>query len=223
MKKLAHEEIIDQMKARIISGEWNPGDRLPTMQSLAEHFKLSITSVREALRILENQRIVSIEHGRGVFITNNPNLIENPMANIPDIENSSLLQLLEARLVIEPELAAFCAIRASTAHQRELVILADTMEEQMRQGGDHFSTDVRFHQNIAEGADNPFLAKMLSVLSDLSAEGRRATDKLPNMKTKALSYHKLLAIAITERQAEQAHTLMKSHIQDMINSLIERR
>jgi GntR family transcriptional repressor for pyruvate dehydrogenase complex len=95
------------------------------------------------------------------------------------------------------------------------------MEQEMKQGGDHFATDVQFHQTIAEGADNPLLAEMLSVISDLSAQGRRDTDKLPNMPQKAVGYHRLIAIAIEERQAEQARGLMKSHIQDMINAVKE--
>ncbi|MCD9020864.1 FadR/GntR family transcriptional regulator [Cohnella silvisoli] len=219
MKKLAHEEIIEQMKARIVSGEWKPGERLPTMQQLAEEFKLSRTAVREALRILENQRIVSIEHGRGVFVSNNPDLLEDPTGNMRLLEFGSLLQLLEARLVVEPEMAAFCAQRVSTAQTKRIRELAERMEEEMRQGSDHFTTDVQFHQAIAEGANNPLLAEMLTVLADLSARGRRETDKLPHMQTKAASYHRLIAIAIEERQADQARSLMRSHIQDMINAV----
>lgn len=222
MKKLAHEEIIERMKSRIVSCEWKPGERLPTMQQLAGEFKLSLTAVREALRILENERIVSIEHGRGVYVSNNPELLNNPMSGMRGMEAGTLLQLLEARLVIEPELAAYCAVRASTPQVKEILHLALIMEEQMKQGEEHFSTDVGFHQKIAEGANNPLLAQMLTVVADLSAQGRRETDKLPHMQAKAISYHKLIAIAIEERQTDQARFLMKSHIQDMINSVKER-
>jgi GntR family transcriptional repressor for pyruvate dehydrogenase complex len=63
---------------------------------------------------------------------------------------------------------------------------------------------------------------MLTVIADLSAQGRRETDKLPHMQDKAISYHRLIAIAIEERQADQARYLMKWHIQDMINAMKER-
>ncbi|RED64990.1 FadR/GntR family transcriptional regulator [Cohnella lupini] len=221
MKKLAHEDIIEKMKSRMRSGEWKPGDRLPTIQQLSLEYKLSITAVREALRVMADHRIVSIEHGRGVFVSNNPQLLEDPMGGLRDSEQGSLLQLLEARLVVEPELAAFCATRATASQTSNLRELAERMELEMKQGGDHFGTDVLFHQTIAEGADNPLLAEMLSVISDLSAQGRRDTDKLPNMPQKAVGYHRLIAIAIEERQAEQARGLMKSHIQDMINAVKE--
>ncbi len=219
MKKLAHEEIMEQLQARIRSGEWKPGERLPTMQHLAAQYRLSLTAVREALRLLESRRIVSIEHGRGIFVTSDPGLLEDPVASIREMETHSLLELLEARLVIEPELAGYCAVRASEARARFIRELADRMELQMKQGEDHFTTDVRFHQEIAEGAGNPLLAQMLSVVSDLSAQGRRETDKLPHMQDKAAGYHRLIAIAIQERDADQARTLMKAHIQDMMHAI----
>ncbi len=219
MKKLAHEEIMEHLQERIRSGEWKPGERLPTMQDLALHYKLSLTAVREALRLLESRSIVSIEHGRGIFVSHDPGLLEDPAASIRGMETHSLLELLEARLAIEPELAAYCAMRSSAARAKSIRKLADRMEAQMKRGEDHISSDVQFHQEIAEGAGNLLLARMLSVVSDLSAQGRRETDKLPHMQDKAAGYHRLIAIAIQERNAQQARALMKSHIQDMIHAI----
>ncbi|SFB26259.1 GntR family transcriptional regulator, transcriptional repressor for pyruvate dehydrogenase complex [Cohnella sp. OV330] len=189
------------------------------MQELASRYGLSLTAVREALRLLESRRVVSIEHGRGIFVRNDPGLLEDPMAPIKGMEIRSLLELLEARLAIEPELAAYCALRASAAQAKSIRELSDLMEAQMKRGEEHFQTDVRYHQEIAEGAGNPLLAQMLSVVADLSAQGRRETDKLPLMREKAASYHRLIAIAIQERELEQARALMKAHIQDMINAI----
>src|SRR5690606_15852811 len=138
MKKLAHEEIRERLEARIRSGEWKPGERLPTMQELAAEYKLSLTAVREALRLLESRRLVSIEHGRGIFVSPDPELIADPVAPIRGMEPRSLLELLEARLAIEPELAAYCAMRCSVVHARSIRELADQVEERMERGGDHF-------------------------------------------------------------------------------------
>ncbi|MFC4596674.1 FadR/GntR family transcriptional regulator [Cohnella hongkongensis] len=219
MKKLAHEEILKRMEEKIRSGEWKPGERLPTMPQLASSYGYSLTAVREALRVLESRRIVSIEHGRGIFVSHDPELLNDPAERLRGMEPQSLLQLLEARLAIEPELAAYCAVRSSVAQARSIGELADRMEAQMKAGEDHFATDVRFHQEIADGAGNPLLAQMLSVIADLSAKGRRETDKLPHMREKAISYHRLIATAIAERQSDQARVLMKAHIQDMLNAV----
>jgi GntR family transcriptional repressor for pyruvate dehydrogenase complex len=222
MKKSAHEEVLDNMREKIRSREWKPGERLPTMQQLAKHYKLSLTVIREALRVLESRRIVSIKHGRGIYVSNDPHLLDDPMSPLREMTTQSLLHLLEARLAIEPELAAHCAVRATMPQIRSIRESAERMETQMETGEDHFETDVRFHQQIANGAANPLLAEMLSVVADLSAQGRRETDRLPHMREKAVGYHRLIAIAIEERQSEQARVLMRSHIQDMIHAVLKR-
>ncbi|WP_339257042.1 FadR/GntR family transcriptional regulator [Paenibacillus sp. FSL P2-0136] len=207
------------MKQKIIGGEWAPGDRLPTLQQLAVDFSVSVTTVREALRILESQGNVSIEHGRGMYVRNDPLLLDDPAVALEELDNISIVDLLEARLLIEPELAALAAKRADEDQIRRLRVLADRMVQQMEEGGSFFETDLAFHQLIAEGAANPVVARMLHSILPLLAEGRKQTNTLPNMRTKASNYHVLIAIAIEERQSETARQLMESHIQSMLTTL----
>ncbi|WP_209874132.1 FadR/GntR family transcriptional regulator [Paenibacillus silagei] len=207
------------MKQKIIGGEWAPGDRLPTLQQLAVDFSVSVTTVREALRILESQGNVSIEHGRGMYVRNDPLLLDDPAVALEELDNISIVDLLEARLLIEPELAALAAQRADEDQIRRLRVLADRMVQQMEEGGSFFETDLAFHQLIAEGAANPVVARMLHSILPLLAEGRKQTNTLPNMRTKASNYHVLIAIAIEERQSETARQLMESHIQSMLTTL----
>ncbi|MFD2117596.1 FadR/GntR family transcriptional regulator [Paenibacillus yanchengensis] len=223
MKKLAHETILDDMKQKIADGLWKPGERLPTLKQLAEQYMLSVTAVREALRILESQRFISIEHGRGMFISTDPALLADPTAKFQGMEQQSLLQLLEARSVLEPELAALCAVRATHSQRKQISHLAEIMPGQMERGEDFYTTDIAFHQTIAEGADNELLAQMLTVVADLSATGRRETNKLPNMQQKTTHYHMLIAVAIAEQNSDQARQLMKMHIQDMMTSVQEQQ
>lgn len=216
MKPMIYETALQLVKQKIESGEWKPGERIPTLQQLSRDLSISVTSIREALRVLENQGIVSIEHGRGMFVRNDPLLLDNPASKIRELGDVSLLTLLEARLILEPELAALCAERAAAPQVKQLRHLAERMLNEMKHGGDYFATDLQYHNLIAEAANNPVLATMLSAISDLLAESRRQTNTLPNMRTKSSSYHLLIAVAIEERQAEQARSLMKAHISDMI-------
>ncbi|ETT69673.1 GntR family transcriptional regulator [Paenibacillus sp. FSL R7-277] len=218
-KQTAFQATIELMKQKIIGGEWAPGDRLPTLQQLAVDFSVSVTTVREALRILESQGNVSIEHGRGMYVRNDPLLLDDPAVALEELDNISIVDLLEARLLIEPELAALAAKRADQDQIRRLRVLADRMVQQMEEGGSFFETDLAFHQLIAEGAANPVVARMLHSILPLLAEGRKQTNTLPNMRTKASNYHVLIAIAIEERQSETARQLMESHIQSMLTTL----
>ncbi|SDE20322.1 DNA-binding transcriptional regulator, FadR family [Paenibacillus sp. UNCCL117] len=216
MKKTAFQLTVDTIKSKISEGHWAPGERLPTLQQLTKELSVSITTVREALRSLENEGIVSIEHGRGMYVRNDPLLLEDPTAALKELDDVSLLSLLEARLLIEPELAALCARKATESQVKRLRQLADRMIRQMGEGGPFLQTDLEFHQLIAEGARHPVLERMLDSITPLLAGGRKQTNTLPHMRTKASNYHSLIAIAIEERQEERARRLMFDHISDMI-------
>lgn len=219
IKKTAFKSTTDILMKKIREGEWAPGDRIPTLQQLAKELSVSVTTIREVLRILESQGMVSIEHGRGMYVRNDPLLLEDPTVGLRELGDVSLVSLLEARLLIEPELAALCALHASDAQLKQLRLLADQMIKQMRTGGAFLDTDLAFHQLITEGAHNPVLGRMMESIVPLLAEGRKQTNTLPNMRTKSSSYHVLIAIAIEERQPEQARRLMAAHINEMLQAL----
>jgi GntR family transcriptional repressor for pyruvate dehydrogenase complex len=219
MKKTAFSMTIDVLEQKIISGEWPPGSRIPTLQEIAKDLAVSVSTVREALRTLESQGNVSIEHGRGMYVRNDPLLLEDPTANLKELGDISLVKLLEARLLIEPKLAALSAEHATRAQVKQLRALADSMINQMEEGGPFLDTDLSFHRLIAESAQHPVLLHMLDSISPLLSEGRKQTNTLPHMRTKASNYHILIAIAIEERHSEQARQLMYSHIYDMLEAL----
>jgi GntR family transcriptional regulator, transcriptional repressor for pyruvate dehydrogenase complex len=216
MKKTAFQTTVDAIKKKINDGEWVPGDRLPTLQQLTKDLSVSITTVREALRILESQGIVSIEHGRGMYVRNDPLLLEDPTAALKELGDISLISLLEARLLVEPRLTALCAKHATDSQVKKLRQLADRMIEQMEEGGPFLQTDLEFHRQIAEGAHHPVLERMMDSILPLLEVGRKQTNTLPNMRTKACNYHTLIAIAIEERNEEQASKLMYDHIKEML-------
>jgi len=219
MKKTAFKSTTDILVKKIKEGEWAPGDRIPTLQQLAKELSVSVTTIREVLRILENQGMVSIEHGRGMYVRNDPLLLEDPTVGLRELGDVSLVSLLEARLLIEPELAALCAKNASDSQLKQLRSLADQMIRQMETGGAFLETDLAFHQLIADGARNPVFGRMMESIVPLLLEGRKQTNTLPNMRTKSSSYHVLIAIAIEERQPEQAKLLMAAHINEMLQAL----
>ncbi|KRF07155.1 hypothetical protein ASG89_17575 [Paenibacillus sp. Soil766] len=219
MKKTVFETTINAFKQKIIDKEWAPGDRLPTLQQLANHVSVSVTTVREALRTLESQGLISIEHGRGMYVRNDPLLLEDPTMKLEELGHISLVTVLEARLLIEPELAALCAQYASKSQVKRLHELTTQLDQEMKEGGSYLDTDLAFHQVIVEGAKNPVLGRMMEAIMPLLKDGRKQTNTMPHMRTKASHYHALIAIAIEEQQCEKAKTLMQAHITDMLEAL----
>lgn len=216
-KTSVYQQTIDKLQVKIFSGFWKPGQRLPTMKQLAKDFGVSITTMREALKSLENRNMISIEHGRGIYVRNDPNSVNT--AGTDKVKSLSLMSLLHARLLVEPEQAYLCAKNGTSIIIEKLQSLSEQMDKEMRVGGDFLNVDLEFHQLVADGAQQPALKIMSDSLKNYQIESRERTNTLPNMRTKASLYHQLIATAIATKDADEAKKLMEMHIISMIDPL----
>src|ERR1700745_133560 len=100
-RRHAYEVVLLEVRRRIKQRELTPGSRLPTVAALSAYYGVSQGSVREALRILQSQGGIRIEHGRGLFVADRPGEID---ATLPaPAAHASLRTLQEARAIVEPE------------------------------------------------------------------------------------------------------------------------
>ncbi len=67
-----YQQIVDQIKAQIAGGELQPGDQLPTVRALATDLRINFNTVARAYRMLDEERIISTQQGRGTYITEKP-------------------------------------------------------------------------------------------------------------------------------------------------------
>jgi len=212
-KKLIYEVVLDEMVRRVREGLWKPGERIPSIEELSAELNVGVSSVREAVRILGKQHVLVVEQGRGTFV--NANLSADwDRQRLP--EPASWLQLTEARLVVEPELAAMAAERATTAEAEAILQCARAMQRKVRAGQPFVKDDIEFHERIADAARNEVLQRMIRLASEALVESRRRTMRMTGMDDKAASYHLLIASAIAERQPDRARELMRLHLADMI-------
>lgn len=217
-RKLTYEVVYDIIKRRIEDGVWKPGDRLPTIEELSTELNVGLSSVREAIRILNQQHILLVEQGRGTFVREDLPT-EDDRGAVAFLEKASWLQLTEARRIMEPELAAMAAINRTQQQAEALLANAAAMARKAGKGQDFLKEDLTFHRLIAEAAGNDVILHMLGVISDLLLDSRRKTMRIHGMDEKASSYHTLIARAIAQQEANKARDLMRMHIQDMIDEL----
>jgi GntR family transcriptional regulator, transcriptional repressor for pyruvate dehydrogenase complex len=215
--------VADTIRSRIAVGTWVPGQRLLSINQLAQEFGVGTGSVREAVKALASQGIIRIEHGRGMFVASGLTAQTEPWASLQDVGTGSVLALCEARRILEPELAAFAAERGSAADLQAISIQAQEMERLAAAGVDYSEPDIQFHRQIALAAHNPVLARMMESVHDLLMESRKLTSAEPEMTARAVSYHLLIADAICARNALQARLVMLAHVNDVINSVLARQ
>jgi len=213
-KKLTYETVYDQIKQNIKDGLWKQGEQLPPLEQLSAELGVGISSVREAVRILGKQKILRIEQGRGTYVEQD--LSAAPASRIDFLERATMLQLTESRLIIEPELAALAAAKASDEEAAEIMETARAMQRKVEKGQDFLKEDMRFHELIAKASHNEIMYRMLEMITDLLVDSRRKSMKWEGMDEKASSYHYLIAQAIVQSNPTQARALMKCHLEDML-------
>jgi GntR family transcriptional regulator, transcriptional repressor for pyruvate dehydrogenase complex len=208
----------DELLQRIRRGEWLPGERLPSITRLARMLRVSTGSLREALRSLQSMGLVNIEHGRGVFVTGSPP--PNVASHFQDVSLGLLVALAETRRILEPELAALAATRASDDELALILQLAQQMERDTLADIDPVEPDTQFHRCIAQAARNPVLFRMMESVNELFLQSRAVTAREPGLPARTVRYHLLIAEALGERNAAQARLLMLAHMNDTLGSLL---
>jgi GntR family transcriptional repressor for pyruvate dehydrogenase complex len=155
--------VVQQVRDLIESGQLKPGDKLPTERSLAEQLGISRSSVREALSALEVLGVIQSRQGLGNYIANNiaGDLSEDQFEDL--IEAEGTLEILEARQLFEPGIAALAARRRTDADLRALQNCITEMERLLGEGRDTWEPDWGFHVVMANACHNP----VVSALADL--------------------------------------------------------
>ena len=141
------------LRRAILDGEYHFGDRLPAERDLAAHYALSRGTVREALRQLEDMRLVARRVGSGTYVQ-----FRDQRARQADIARlTSPLELIEVRIGVEPHMVRLATLNA-TAHDIERMFDAVGRVEAAGSDTERFSRfDEAFHLCLAEAARNPLM------------------------------------------------------------------
>lgn len=216
-----YRQIADALEARIAAGEFKPGERLPTERELAAFYAVSRTCVREALLALEIARLVSIRVGSGVYVLT-PAAPEPPdLAAAAD--QPSLTEILDARLMFEPEVCAAAAARAGPNHVARIAASLATMREEHRMAGETERGDRDFHLGIAQASGNAIANDLLrGIWEHMNAplwQGLQKHIRSPILRLKWIEDHESVLAAIEERDRRKARVAMRRHIENVIATL----
>jgi len=201
-----HEEIVTIIQKQIISGKIVPGDKLPTERELAENFNVNRATVREALRKLENLDLIEIRHGDGLYVKNylesgNFDLIK--AAFNMDGTNEVMINILEARRYVVPQMAYLAAQRRTTEDINELerIIFKEDLSMLER--------DIRVHQTIARATHNLVCTISLNFFNQIFRDyGYLYFDDERNVERSHL-FHKEIFEAIKKQEPEEARKIMQ--------------
>lgn len=208
--------LTERMLDLIREGGLRPGDRLPSTRDLAQRFAVTTPTLREALRRLEATGAVELRHGSGLYVGADIERIVLPNPNMREMRGDRLLQLLDARILVEPPLAALAAGRATESGRDELRAVLDEAGRHLRgKSAELREANLTFHRATAKLAGNSVLDEVVDSLLRVHASARRETPRVFDDRRRDHDEHLAILDAIEKGDARAAEELMRAHLVDV--------
>ncbi|MFV1957248.1 MAG: FadR/GntR family transcriptional regulator [bacterium] len=222
-KTRVYEEIVIKVIDMIEQGILKSGDQLPSERELSEAFKVSRSSVREALRALDSQGILESRHGNGTYVAPQPiEALIDPLVKIIFTEKDSQMELFEMRRLIEPQLVFLAAQRATPEDINKLEEILEVQKEQVAQGNAGMDFDKSFHEKLVEITRNTILARIMDSVMDCLTQSRDRSLQIDGRPKKSLARHREILDAIISEDCEYAERVMREHLEDIESILFKR-
>lgn len=209
-----YEKIVEQIEKRIVDGDLKAGDKLPSERELAIQFGVSRTSVREAMKALSLRGLIEVTPGRGTFITDQTSQAlrqsMNLMFQLGKMDANRYL--LELREILEPEIAAMAATRATKENLDAMREAVEAMDRSLDDVGTYVEADLDFHLSLAESAHNPIILSLLDSLISELREQRFRSANVEGALHRGQPNHKAVLAAIEQGDTETARRTMIKHM-----------
>jgi GntR family transcriptional regulator, transcriptional repressor for pyruvate dehydrogenase complex len=218
--------VAKQIEKLILDGKIQEGQKLPTEKELCETLRVSRASVREAMAQLLAKGLVRKRMHAGYYIEKSFDHMKaaNGVISLLLEEDSYPIEILQARLMIEPKM---CELAASQATDSDIVTLNTILKKMKTLSDDpakHLAVDVDFHVQISRITKNRVIKKIYPILADLIKK-----DLWPIMKERSWSkenrfkmyeiQHTEIFKAISQRDGKHAQNAMKDHLNFIIDDI----
>ncbi|WP_305883353.1 FadR/GntR family transcriptional regulator [Brevibacillus ruminantium] len=225
--KKIYEVITEELKQMIVDGQVKPGDKLDSVQVLAQKFQVGRSAVREALSALQAMGLVEIKQGEGTFVRKfETSSLSAPLSTIL-MGSEDILELLEMRKILEVGSAGLAARNWKDGDLAAIKQALDQMRESVDSEEASDQADIDFHQAIAHASHNRLLIDMMKTISGAMTKSMRNTRKMwlfgeKSSTERLYEEHVLIYKAIRERDALMAQQRMLHHLLKVEDVLLNR-
>lgn len=209
-KSLA-EQVADKISEMIREHAWGGGQKLPNEFTLAELLGVGRGTIREAVKLLVSRNVLEIQRGKGTFVKQNPGMVDDPLGLSYMEDKFKLAQdLLEIRLLLEPQIAELAAIRATDEDIKEIRQLCDEVERMILDRVPHLEKDVEFHARIARSTKNRVMPKIIPIITQ--SIGLFVEITKYSLDKETIETHRQITEAIAAHDPVMARTAMTQHM-----------
>jgi GntR family transcriptional regulator, transcriptional repressor for pyruvate dehydrogenase complex len=212
----AYEALASMIRERIVAGELAEGDRIPSESTLAREAQVSRSTVREALRTLEEAGLIARASPKIMVVRGgDEGHARREFEDALRRQNVTFKHLHEALLLLEPELTRLAAERARTADIAELEANLSAQADSLEDPSTFNRLDQEFHLAIAEMSGNPALVMVRAPISDLLQPLLERFIASAALAQRAVDFHRRILEEIQIRDADAAALMVRKHVNDL--------
>jgi GntR family transcriptional regulator, transcriptional repressor for pyruvate dehydrogenase complex len=217
-------DICRKMVSHLIRGVWNEGEKIPAERELCQTLGVGRASLREALKALEIMGMIETRLGDGTYVCKRSDFFSRPLLwAIASSSEADARELIEARTLIEVELAGLAAERGTLEDLRLIREQLSTMERTKKNPQEFVQADVDFHLAIGHAASSGILMNALQLIRNLLQQWIFSAVVVKGVPEKACAQHKRVLQAIENRDGTAARKEMRNHLLDMASFVPKKR
>src|SRR5271170_353700 len=172
----------EQLISHVVNGTWKAGDRIPPERDLCQQFGIARTSLREALKAMELVGMLDSRVGDGTFVCPRSEFLSRPLLwAFTGTDHTELSDIMEARVLLERDLAGLAAERASQEELDAIDQALQLMSKRIAANEPVLDADMAFHLAIAQAAHNSVLGNAAQLLRNLMKYWLELKLRLPNV------------------------------------------
>ncbi|MHA6723201.1 FadR/GntR family transcriptional regulator [Sphingomonas sp. RS2018] len=217
------DALFAKLQSQILSGDLSPGERLPTQKQIAVDEDVSRTVVREAVARLEAQGLAEARQGSGVFVAAGAHYHAFQVTREELAELADVVKLLETRLAIEAEMAAFAASRRTMDDVNAIRAALRAIDAANEDPGAAAQADMRFHLAIAKATHNDYFVRLIDFLGMRLVPPRTLflRDESPEAHQgyidRVREEHEAIVEAIVRMDATRARDAARHHMEESLS------
>jgi GntR family transcriptional repressor for pyruvate dehydrogenase complex len=215
-RRKVYEQVAEQLLGQIGGRHLVPGDPLPSERELTESFGVGRSSIREALRMLESQGVITSAPGGAFVVADAARPLNSSLQLVFTLDGEAgVHDLFELRRIIDCEAACLAAERRDDADLVAMDAALEAMEQALTDGSEDafIAADFRFHLAIAEATGNRLILYSMQAARDVIRTALEAVVHVPRSPESAVVEHRAIREAVGARNGDWARNAMREHLE----------
>jgi GntR family transcriptional regulator, transcriptional repressor for pyruvate dehydrogenase complex len=212
-RKYLYSEVVEKIQEMIHSGELRVGDRIPPERKLARAFRVSRNCIRQAIQALAEKNILQSRRGDGTYVcVPDQSLLIRSVAQAIQVEKNLLREIVEFRLLIEPQFAYLAAKNVTQEELDRLKIIVCDQDRRNLAGQQDSDLDAAFHYELAKATKNRLILEVVNTVNGILNQSRSESLQSDARGRASVIAHLGIIDALEAGDPERALQAMKDHL-----------